>query len=69
MGQKTGKKWTAAVGLQPTHPKSDRLLGSINHLELIACAYGATFAVLRSAVHTSQPITQHPGLNDLRIAA
>ena len=27
MGQKDGKKWTAAVDLQPTLPKSDRLLG------------------------------------------
>ena len=28
MGQKNGEKWTAAVDLQPTLPKSDRLLGS-----------------------------------------
>ena len=27
MGQKDGEKWTAAVDLQPTSPKSDRLLG------------------------------------------
>ncbi len=27
MGQKAGEKWTAAVKLQPTFPKSDRLLG------------------------------------------
>ena len=27
MGQKNGEKWTAAVDLQPTLPKSDRLLG------------------------------------------
>jgi len=26
MGQKSGEKWTAAVDLQPTIPKSDRLL-------------------------------------------
>ena len=26
MGQKDGEKWTAAVDLQPTIPKSDRLL-------------------------------------------
>ncbi len=26
MGQKDGEKWTAAVDLQPTLPKSDRLL-------------------------------------------
>ncbi len=26
MGQKAGEKWTAAVNLQPTLPKSDRLL-------------------------------------------
>jgi hypothetical protein len=26
MGQKAGEKWTAAVDLQPTIPKSDRLL-------------------------------------------
>ena len=26
MGQKDGEKWTAAVDLQPTTPKSDRLL-------------------------------------------
>ena len=29
MGQKDGEKWTAAVDLQPTIPKSDRLLGSV----------------------------------------
>ncbi len=28
MGQKAGEKWSAAVDLQPTTPKSDRLLGS-----------------------------------------
>lgn len=28
MGQKDGKKWTAAADLQPTISKSDRLLGS-----------------------------------------
>jgi hypothetical protein len=27
MGQKDGEKWTAAVDLQPTLSKSDRLLG------------------------------------------
>ncbi len=27
MGQKDGEKWTAAVDLQPTLPKSDSLLG------------------------------------------
>ena len=27
MGQKAGEKWIAAVDLQPTTPKSDRLLG------------------------------------------
>ena len=29
MGQKDGEKWTAAVDLQPTISKSDRLLGSL----------------------------------------
>ena len=29
MGQKDGKKWTAAAALQPTNSKSDRLLGSL----------------------------------------
>ena len=29
MGQKAGEKWTAAVALQPTIPKSGRLLGSL----------------------------------------
>ena len=28
MGQKDGEKWTAAVDLQPTIPKSDRLLSA-----------------------------------------
>ncbi|MDO8776349.1 MAG: hypothetical protein Q7K57_48090, partial [Burkholderiaceae bacterium] len=28
MGQKDGEKWTAAVDLQPTIPKSDWLLGA-----------------------------------------
>jgi septum formation protein len=27
IGQEAGEKWTAAVGLQPLNPKSDRLLG------------------------------------------
>jgi len=29
MGQKYGEKWVAAVYLQPTIPKSDRLLGTV----------------------------------------
>jgi hypothetical protein len=29
MGQKDGKKWTAAADLQPTISKSDRLLAHI----------------------------------------
>ena len=29
MGQKAGEKWTAAAKLQPTIPKSDRLLVTI----------------------------------------
>ena len=28
MGQEGGEKWTAAADLQPTFPKSDRLLGA-----------------------------------------
>ena len=28
MGQEDGEKWTAAVDLQPTIPRSDRLLSS-----------------------------------------
>ncbi|MBU1664202.1 MAG: hypothetical protein KKG92_02240, partial [Gammaproteobacteria bacterium] len=28
MGQEAGEKWTVAVDLQPTIPKSDRLLGT-----------------------------------------
>jgi hypothetical protein len=28
MGQKDGEKWTAAVNLQPTIPKSDMLLAA-----------------------------------------
>ena len=30
MGQKDGEKWGAAADLQPTTPKSDRLLGPVN---------------------------------------
>ena len=33
MGQKDGEKWTAAVDLQPTIPKSDRLLDSVSSFE------------------------------------
>ena len=29
MGQKDGEKWTAAVDLQPTIPKSDSLLAAV----------------------------------------
>ena len=36
MGQKDGEIWTAAVDLQPTLPKSDRLLGACVEIELIA---------------------------------
>ena len=31
MGQEAGEKWTAAVNLQPTLPKSDRLLARLCH--------------------------------------
>ena len=40
MGQKDGEKWTAAVGLQPAIPKSDRLLG--NRLAAPAFAQGSS---------------------------
>ena len=33
MGQKDGEKWTAAVDLQPTIPKSDRLLTDIKRAQ------------------------------------
>jgi hypothetical protein len=36
MGQKDGEKWTAAADLQPTLPKSDRLLDS-SDVALMAC--------------------------------
>ena len=36
MGQKAGEKWTAAAKLQPTFPKSDRLLGLWLLLGLLA---------------------------------
>jgi hypothetical protein len=29
MGQTSGEKWTAAADLQPTLPKSDKLLGMV----------------------------------------
>ena len=32
MGQKAGEKWTAAAKLQPTFPKSDRLLAPLTGL-------------------------------------
>ena len=32
MGQENGEEWTAAVDLQPTIPKSDRLLYAPDHL-------------------------------------
>jgi SulP family sulfate permease len=32
MGQKDGEKWIAAANLQPTIPKSDRLLASLPEL-------------------------------------
>jgi hypothetical protein len=35
MGQKDGEKWTAAVDLQPTLSKSDRLLGRLSRACLI----------------------------------
>ena len=36
MGQETGEKWTAAADLQPTLPKSDRLLGQTPSLAVVA---------------------------------
>ena len=36
MGQEDGEKWTAAADLQPTIPRSDRLLGACVEIELIA---------------------------------
>ncbi len=38
MGQKAGEKWTAAAKLQPTFPKSDRLLDT-------ACRVGETVVI------------------------
>jgi excinuclease ABC subunit A len=35
MGQKDGEKWTAAANLQPTIPKSDRLLEAKNTIEIV----------------------------------
>ena len=35
IGQEAGEKWTAAVNLQPTLPKPDRLLAALAHLVLI----------------------------------
>ena len=35
MGQKDGEKWTAAVDLQPTIPKPDKLLGLPNTGKLL----------------------------------
>ena len=37
MGQKGGEKWAAAVDLQPTMPKSDRLLEPEVHADLVLC--------------------------------
>jgi|GEM_PF-22555 len=40
MGQKDGEKWTAAVDLQPTTPKSDRLLATRPVVAaMLACAF------------------------------
>ena len=32
MGQEAGEKWTAVAALQPTFPKSDRLLAALTAL-------------------------------------
>ena len=37
MGQGDGEKWTAAVDLQPTIPKSDRLLAADQVQQLAEC--------------------------------
>jgi len=39
MNQKDGKKWTAAVGLQPMYPKSDSLLGVFQRWCCCFCLY------------------------------
>ena len=46
MGQKGGEKWTAAVGLQPTISKSDRLLARANANPATAMATSYTISDL-----------------------
>jgi hypothetical protein len=46
MGQEAGEKWTAAVDLQPTIPKSDRLLGQ--QWPLIAPAHSTMVLLARA---------------------
>ena len=59
MGQKDGEKWTAAVDLQPTFPKSDGLLGTGPRGRV---GYGG-------AIHEATPHAQGVRLADGRVLA
>ncbi|MDP2833729.1 MAG: TolC family protein [Pseudomonadota bacterium] len=59
MGQEAGEKWTAAVDLQPTIPKSDRLLAVPLLLALLTCAQ-ALAAPLPAVVE--QVLQRHPDI-------
>ena len=48
MGQKYGEKWTAAVDLQPTIPKSDRLLELSRNRPAVRTGLGGFRSWLRS---------------------
>ena len=49
MGQKDGEKWTAAVDLQPTIPKSDRLLAWFGRgVDCEAAVYGNAGGMIAS---------------------
>lgn len=70
MGQKDGEKWTAAVNLQPTIPKSDRLLsesGALLCLRNIVPApfLGPRFAAARSAALFSATLSPADYYSDM----
>ena len=49
MGQKDGEKWTAAVDLQPTISKSDRLLGACARVSRLLGISGGAIAGKKEA--------------------
>ena len=70
MGQKDGEKWIAAANLQPTIPKSDRLLVAVKVqypgiAATIASDMQLARAALRALAHTDLPLPADPVMDSV----